>query len=88
MSSGESYIFTDKWLEFDLRRIADPRESGGMVMKIDCHYPCGSGDVPLEDDVAIGEWKSYRYALSDLVHRPGSTLDLRKINTPLVILAS
>jgi hypothetical protein len=71
-------------IEFDLMRVADPRSSGGLMMKMDCFFPCGTGDVPL-DLAPVGEWKSYQFRLRDLVKHPGSSLDLSNVNTPLVI---
>ena len=53
-------------------------------MKVDCGFPCGSGDFFL-DDPTVGQWTSYRIPLADLVTKPGSTLDLAQVNTPLVI---
>lgn len=71
-------------LSFDLKVVSDPRDAGGLVMKVDCFYPCGTGDVPLAAPVT-GEWTSYEFALTDLVKHAGSSLDLSNVNTPLVI---
>ena len=73
-----------KYLEFDVKRLVDPRKKGGLVMKMDCFYPCGTGDISF-DKAPVGEWKHYRFALTDLVKHPGSTLNLTDVNTPLVI---
>lgn len=54
------------------------------MMKMDCFFPCGTGDVPL-DLAPVGEWKRYKFRLRDLVKHPGSSLDLSNVNTPLVI---
>lgn len=81
----EGFDFREfKAIEFDVRRVADPREKGGLFMKMDCFFPCGTGDIALEL-APVGQWKSYRYPLRDLVRHPGSTLDLKNVNTPLVI---
>jgi len=64
--------------------VADPRSAGGLMMKMDCFFPCGTGDVPLEL-APVGEWKTYQFSLRDLVKHPGSSLDLTNVNTPLVI---
>ncbi len=82
----EGFDFGDfKALEFDLRVVSDPRASGGMMFKVDCQYPCSTGDVPLET-APVGEWRAMRFEFSELVRRAGSTLDIRNIDTPLVIL--
>lgn len=73
-----------QYLEFEAVRVADSRPKGTLTMKVDCFYPCGTGNVPLEV-APVGEWKSYKFRLSDLVKHPGSSLDLSNINTPLVI---
>ena len=54
------------------------------MMKMDSFYPSGTGDVPLEM-APIGEWKTYKFDLSDLTRHPGSSLNLQNVNTPLVI---
>ncbi|HSG36748.1 MAG TPA: family 16 glycosylhydrolase [Paracoccaceae bacterium] len=71
-------------IEFDVKVVADPRDDGGLMMKMDCFYPCGTGDFPIEP-AEIGEWKSFSIPLADLVSNPGSSLDLSNVNTPLVI---
>ena len=74
-----------KFLEFDMQRLVDPRGIDSLLMKMDCFYPCSTGEVPLEDG-PIGEWKSYRISLEKLKKHPGSSLDLTNVNTPLVLL--
>lgn len=71
-------------VSFDMKVVTDPRSSGGMIMKVDCFHPCGTGDVPFEP-APVGEWGSFEFALDDLVKHPGSTLDLTNVNTPLVV---
>lgn len=71
-------------IEFDMKVLDDPRESGGFMMKMDCFHPCGTGDVPI-DPAPVGEWKTFSFALSNLVTHPGSSLDLTNVNTPLVV---
>ena len=71
-------------ISFDVKVLVDPRESGGFVMKMDCFYPCGTGDVPL-GQIAPGKWQSYSFGLADLLAHSGSSLDLKNVNTPLVI---
>jgi len=71
-------------ISFDVKVLADPRESGGFVMKMDCFYPCGTGDVQL-GQIAPGEWQSYSFVLADLLAHSGSSLDLKNVNTPIVI---
>jgi len=71
-------------IEFDMKVLVDPRDSGGFMMKMDCFHPCGTGDVPIEP-APIGEWKTFSFNLVNLVSHPGSSLDLTNVNTPLVI---
>lgn len=73
-----------QYLEFEVVRVADSRPNAKLTMKMDCFYPCGTGDIPLEL-APVGEWKAYRFRLSDLVKYPGSSLDLSNVNTPLVL---
>ena len=71
-------------LKFDAKVVVDPRDTGGVMMKIDCFYPCGTGDVPIRP-APVGEWKTFKFSLKNLVHHSGSSLDLTNVNTPLVI---
>ncbi|NMH65728.1 glycoside hydrolase family 16 protein [Shewanella salipaludis] len=71
-------------LNFDLYVEADPRASRDFVIKMDCVFPCGSGDYPITSP-EIGSWSHYSIPLSELVSHPGSTLDLSRVDTPLVV---
>jgi hypothetical protein len=68
-----------------MQRLVDPRATDSMKMKIDCFFPCSTGEVPIAP-ASVGEWKSYRMSLAELRKRPGSSLDLTNVNTPLVLL--
>lgn len=71
-------------IEFDLRVLDNGSSAPGLVTRVDCVFPCSSGDFPI-GDVVPGEWFSYQVAISDLLANSGSTLDLSLINTPLVV---
>ena len=73
-----------KYVEFDLLKVTDPRPKGDIVIKVDCGYPCSSGEYKL-DTVPLGEWKTFKVALASLVGNSGSSLDLKNVNTPLVL---
>jgi beta-glucanase (GH16 family) len=74
-------------LEFDLYLVEDPRDLRNFTIKMDCGFPCGTGDVPIEAP-PVGVWTSYSIPLADLVSHPGSNLDLASVDTPLVIFPS
>ncbi len=83
--SVDGWDFSDfTSLEFDLKVLADPRPSGGYMMKIDSFHPLSTGDTSI-GNVAPGEWTHFSLSLADLASQEGSTLDLTHINTPLVI---
>lgn len=71
-------------LEFDLLVITDPRASGGFMMKVDSFHPSSTGDTSI-GDVAPGAWHSFSLSLKDLETQAGSSLNLKNVNTPLVI---
>ncbi|WDE14561.1 family 16 glycosylhydrolase [Thalassomonas haliotis] len=71
-------------VEFDVKVLADPRETRDFMIKMDCGNPCGSGDYPIAAP-PIGVWTSYQIAIADLVNHGGSSLDVTKVDTPLVI---
>ena len=70
-------------IEFDMR-VVESGNAPGLVARVDCVFPCSSGDFPI-GDVVPGEWVSYEVAIGDLLASSGSTLDLSLINTPLVV---
>lgn len=85
LQSPVGFDFSEfKTVSFDMKVVSDPRSSGGFVMKVDCFYPCGTGDVPIQN-VSEGEWQRHEYLLVDLIKHAGSSLDLTNVNTPLVI---
>ncbi len=68
-------------INFDIKVISgDPN----MTFKLDCVYPCTSGNVDLGPQ-PIGEWTTISYPLAQL---QASNLNLRTINTGIVIWAS
>jgi beta-glucanase (GH16 family) len=71
-------------VEFDVKVLADSRESGGLMMKIDCFHPCSSGDYPIAMP-ETGNWTRYKVTFDELIKHPGSSLDITNVNTPLVI---
>lgn len=73
-------------IEFDLFVEAEP-ENAEWMMKVDCEFPCGTGDVPLESSIegvapTLGAWQHFTFNLNDLVELG---LELSHIDTPLVI---
>ncbi|GAA0370730.1 hypothetical protein GCM10009092_38800 [Bowmanella denitrificans] len=72
------------FIEFDLNVLADPREVRNFMLKMDCGHPCSSGDVAI-DAPAIGQWTHYQIAISDLLANPSSSLDVSRVDTPLVL---
>jgi hypothetical protein len=73
-------------VEFDLLVVEDPRSTRVFNVKVDCGHPCGTGDFPIDTPVT-GDWTHYSIALDDMLpaNHSGSSLDLTKVNTPLVI---
>ncbi len=76
--------WADGNVEFELRVLDLGGASSGFMMKVDCEFPCGTGDYRIADPV-VGEWTSYSIPVADLVAHTGSTLDLTRVNTPLVV---
>jgi len=86
--SAEGFDFSAfSSLEFDLKVEADPRDAGGYAVKMDCFFPCGTGDFPI-DLPSDEQWHHFSIPLADLVAFPGSSLDLTTVNTPLVVFPS
>lgn len=76
--------WSDGWVEFDLRLIKPGADDSNYGMRIDCIYPCSTGDVPIKPPV-VGRWTTYSLAIEALINREHSGLDMTRINTPLVI---
>jgi hypothetical protein len=74
-----------KYLEFDLKVLKDPRDSGGFTIKMDCGSSCSSGNYAISTP-KLGLWQHYNINLETLISLPGSTLDLTKVNVPFAIL--
>jgi beta-glucanase (GH16 family) len=77
--AGGSVVFDILVTDYDTN-------TGGMVMKIDCVFPCTSGDKPL-GVVGDGAWQTISVPVAELVAGlPGGTgLNLQTVNTGLVV---
>ncbi|WP_143869767.1 glycosyl hydrolase [Catenovulum sediminis] len=80
-------------LEFDLKVVNEPTAiDGNWFMKIDCGWPCGTGDVPLTSSVegvapTVGQWQHYTFNIDDLIalENNGNPLQIDSVSSPLVI---
>ena len=73
--------YAEGHVTFDIR-VADYGDNAeGMTMKIDCVFPCSSGDQ-LIGKVGDGDWETVRIPISQLVARG---LNLANVNTGIVI---
>ncbi len=68
-------------LEFDIKVVSG---DSNFTVKLDCTYPCTSGDQPIGSKGSDG-WESVKLPLADLV---SAGLDLSKVNTGIVVWAS
>jgi beta-glucanase (GH16 family) len=68
-------------LTFDIRVLDYGNNTSGMAFKVDCVYPCTSGDQAL-GVVGNGDWESITVNIADLRN---AGLDTKKVNTGLVI---
>ncbi|MEO1576225.1 MAG: hypothetical protein AAFU65_14865, partial [Pseudomonadota bacterium] len=68
-------------VRFDLRVLNYGNNTQGLTTKIDCVFPCTSGDIPL-GVVADGAWETIELSIPMLV---GLGLDLTNVNTGLVL---
>ena len=69
--------FANGLIEFDARVTSG---SAGISIKVDCQYPCTSGDIHLPQTLTTA-WQTYRIAVSQLV---SGGLDLYRVDTGLV----
>jgi hypothetical protein len=69
-------------LEFDIRVLSYGTNTSGMTMKVDCIFPCTSGDQPIGVVGAGGLWETVSVPVSQLVN---GGLALSTVNTGLVI---
>ena len=68
-------------VSFDVNVVDAGSNASGFVMKIDCVFPCTSGDQPI-GVVGVGGWETVRVPVSQLVE---GGLDLTNVNTGLVM---
>ncbi|WP_440876576.1 glycosyl hydrolase [Thalassotalea sp. PLHSN55] len=79
-------------ISFDLRVVEQPSGITGWAMKIDCGWPCGTGDVALTDSVegaspTVGNWQTFTFNVSDLMVLNGdNALTIDYVTSPLVIV--
>ena len=75
-------------LKFDLR-VDEATKAAGVYWKVDCFYPCGTGDQALDlTDYTAGTWGSFEVLVSDLqilATPPGEGLDVTRVNAGLVL---
>ena len=68
-------------VEFDIQVLDYGANTTGMTFKIDCLFPCTSGDKSL-GVVGDGEWETVTFPVSQLT---STGLDLANVNTGIVI---
>lgn len=73
--------FSSGQLVFDVRVLDYGSNTSGMVFKVDCGFPCSSGDQAL-GVVGDAAWQTITVDVSSLV---AAGLDLSRVNTGLVI---
>jgi beta-glucanase (GH16 family) len=66
---------------FDINVLDYGTNTNGMIMKIDCVFPCTSGDTPI-GVVGDGHWETVSIPVSQLV---GTGLSLDTVNTGIVV---
>lgn len=72
------------YVEFDLKAVDDGREDRSYVVKMECGFPCSSGDFYIGEPSST-DWQSYKITIADLVNNTGSSLDLSVVEVPLAI---
>ncbi|MFW8592124.1 glycosyl hydrolase [Glaciecola sp. 2405UD65-10] len=84
--------YQDGTFQFDLKIVTEPDGIAGWAMKIDCGWPCGTGDVALTDNLdgitpVVGEWQTYKFSVAELMTlNSGYALTIDSVTTPLVIV--
>ncbi|MGD9258791.1 MAG: family 16 glycosylhydrolase, partial [Gammaproteobacteria bacterium] len=74
-------------VQFDLRVLDYGNNTEGMTFKIDCTFPCSSGDKPL-GFIADGVWETVTFPVALLLPPPPpplTPLDLEKVSTGIVL---
>jgi hypothetical protein len=92
-NKGVVYFQSDKgidysqysYIKFDLKLLKDPRDNGGFMIKMDCFYPCSSGNYPIKPP-KLNSWVNYKINIQDLINNNGSSLDITNVDVPFGIL--
>ena len=66
---------------FDINVLDYGTNTNGMIMKVDCGFPCTSGDQPI-GVVGNGQWQTISVEVAQLL---GGGLNLDTVNTGLVV---
>jgi len=84
-SSGPTDLsrYSEGSVVFDINVLDYGTNTNGMVMKVDCGFPCTSGDQPI-GVVGDGVWQTVSIPVSQLLAGP-NVLNLATVNTGLVI---
>ncbi|WP_448249682.1 glycosyl hydrolase [Thalassotalea agariperforans] len=90
-------VYAAGTLEFDLKVVTLPQSAdGNWYMKMECGWPCGTGDVPLTSSregvmPIVGQWQHYTFDMDYLTSLPGShdqgamPLNLTKVSSLLTL---
>ena len=79
--SVDMSAFAGGTLNFDVRVLDEGNNTSGFYMKVDCVFPCTSGDQVIGVK-GLSAWETVTVPVDQLV---GGGLDLTKVNTGLVI---
>jgi beta-glucanase (GH16 family) len=72
-------------IQFDIKVLDYGTNTTGMTFKVDCFFPCTSGDKNL-GVIADGEWETVTFPISQLLNPdPNLGLDLENVNTGIVV---
>jgi beta-glucanase (GH16 family) len=84
-SSGvDMSAFAAGAVQFDIIVDDYGNNTNGMTMKVDCFFPCGSGDKAL-GVIADGVWETVTVPVSTLLAPKQDPLDLSNVNTGVVV---
>lgn len=70
-------------LQFDMRVMNQGDNTGALVVKMECTYPCASDEAWVKEPAELGQWQTYTYSIA---HLRETGLDITQVSNPFILM--
>lgn len=70
-------------LQFDMRVMNQGDNTGSLVVKMECTYPCTSDEAWVKEPAELGQWQTYTYSIARLRE---TGLDITQVSNPFILM--